>query len=250
MPEEPEVPTPPKKRNERTEAKFLEDAEKLIAEAVREGAEYNPPNPFAALDKLQAKRDVVLAQRTANQANDATEETKRNLRENLYKVLNGDVRSLVDYTKSSGKPQNDIDALVSIAREIRGGRATPVKEGSSSISVSHLSYVSRADNYARFIEQYDSLAIATTEDMYKAATHRAKLAALQQSTADVLTSEANSNTSGELLDKLAYTEADSLMNGCISGKNYIKSKYGPNGEPYKNIAKTRFALPSRLRPKK
>lgn len=248
MPEEPEVPTLPKKRNERTEAKFLEDADKVIAEAVREGAEYNPPNDIAKLANLQAKSTATLAQRTVNQSNNAAEETDRNQRENLYKVLNGDVRSLVDYTKSTGKPQNEIDALVSIAREIRGGRAG--EKGEGSISVSHLSYATRADNYGRFIEQYDSLAITATEEMYKAETHRAKLAALRQSTADVITAEANSNTSGELLDKLAYTDADSLMNSCISAKNYIKSKYGPKGEPYKNIAKTRFILPSRLRKKK
>lgn len=244
MPEEPEVPTPPKKRNERTEAKFLEDADKVIAEAVRLGAAYDAPNPIASFANLKAKRDGVLAQRTVNQANNAAEETVRNTRENLFKPLQKDVRSLVDYAKSSGKPQNDLAALNTIARELAGRRAG--QKGEGSISVSQLSYVSRTDNYSRFIEQYDSLGIATGEDFYKAATHRTKLTAMRQSTTDVINAVSNSSTSGELLDRLAYLDNDSLLNSCISAKNYIKSKY-KNAEPYRNIAKTRFDMPSRLR---
>ncbi|CAN5453384.1 hypothetical protein BH10ACI1_BH10ACI1_16090 [soil metagenome] len=256
MPEtnENEVPTPQpkKKRNELTEAKFFEDVEKIIAEAEREGVAYNPPNPFANLSALQTQRNSSAAQRTVNQASDAIEETKRNNRENLYKILNSDVTSLVDYVKSAGMPENDVNALKSIARTIKGGRAEAIdkNDGAIHISVAHLSYASRADNYARFIEQYESLGIVATEDMYKAATHRAKLAALQQANTEVITAEANTNTSGELLDKLAYLDDNSLMNGCISAKAYIKSKYKTTGQPYKNIAKTRFVLPSRLRKKK
>ena len=123
-----EVPTPPKKRNERTEAKFFEDADKLIAEAQRLGADYDPSNDIAKLVNLTAKLD-----------------------------------------------------------------------------------------------------------------------AYRQANTDVIQAESASNTSGELLDQLTYTDANSLMNGCISGKSYIKSKYKSTGEPYKNIAKTRFSLPSRLR---
>ena len=33
-----------RKRNERTEAKFFEDAEKIIAEGERLGTEFEPPN--------------------------------------------------------------------------------------------------------------------------------------------------------------------------------------------------------------
>ncbi len=251
MPEDPEVPTPPKKRNERTEAKFLEDADNLIAEAEREGTEYNPPNPIAKLVNIKAKRDAVLLKRTENQADAAAEETKRNNRENLYKPLNSDVSSLIAYTKSAGVPANDLEALQTIARTIKGKRAAPIEpnDGASHISVAHLSYVTRADNYSRLIEQYDSLGIPTNEDKYKAETYRARLAALRQANADVIQSEAVANTSDEQLDKLAYTDADSLLNACISGKNYIKSKYGTTGQPYKNIAKTRFVLPSRLRRK-
>jgi hypothetical protein len=198
---------------------------------------------------LKAKRTAALAGRAAHQASEAGEETSRNQRENLYQPLRGDVRSLVDYAKSSGKPKNELDALDSIAREIGGTRAKPVEEGGAGrhISVSHRSYVSRADNYSRFIEQYDSLGITTTEDMYKATTHRTKLAALQQTNADVIAAESAANTSGEAFDNLAYIDADSLLNGCVAAKAYIKSKFKTSGEPYKNIAKTRFVLPSRLR---
>jgi hypothetical protein len=64
--------------------------------------------------------------------------------------------------------------------------------------------------------------------------------------ADVIQAEAAANTSGEMLDKLAFTDADSLLNGCISAKTYIKSKY-KGGGAYENISKTNFSLPSRLR---
>jgi len=249
VPTVPAIPAKPKKRNERTEAKFFEHADVLIAEAERLGTEYKPPNEIAKLVNLKAKRTAALAQRTVNQASEAEKETAGNQRENLFKPLQSDVRSLVDYTKSSGKPKNDIDALNSIAREIGGGRAKPIGDGGTggNISVAHLSYASRADNYSRFIEQYASLGITTTEEMYKAETHRAKLTALQQATADVIAAESAADTSGELLDKLAFTDADSLLNGCVAAKAYIKSKFKASGEPYKNIAKTRFDMPTRLR---
>lgn len=248
MPDEPTVPATPKKRSERTEAKFFEHADILIAEAERLGAEYNPPNEIAKLVNLKAKRTAALAQRTVHQATQADEETTRNQRENLYQPLRGDVGSLVDYAKSSGKPKNELDALGSIAREIRGARAKPIEEGGAgrNISVANLSFASRADNYSRFIEQYDSLGITTTEDMYQATTHRAKLTAMREANAAVIAAESAANTSGEAFDKLTYTDADSLLNGCVSAKAYIKSKFKASGEPYKNIAKTRFRVPTRL----
>ena len=241
-----------KKRNERTEAKFFEDVSKIIAEAERLGAEYKPPNEIASAASLKSKRDDALAGRAANQANEAAEEAARNNRENLFKPLNTDVTSLVGYVKSAGKAENEIAALRSIGRDIKGARATAIDPtgGNRHISVANLSYVTRADNYARFIEQYDALGIATGEDIYKASTHRDKLAALQQANNAVITAESNSNTSGEHLDKLAYTDDDSLLNACISAKGYIKSKFKTTGQPYKNIAKTRFELPTRLRKKK
>ena len=241
-----------RKRNERTEAKFFEDVEKIIAEAERLGAEYNPPNTMAALEKLKGKRDETVAARSTNQANEAAEEQSRNTRENLFKSLNSDISSLVDYAVSAGKAENEIAALKTIAREIKGRRARTIdpNDGENHISVANLSYVTRADNYARFIEQYETLQIPTTEDKYKTATHRTKQTALTTASNAVIASEAASNTTGEALDKLAFTDADSLMNACISAKKYIRSKYGAKGQPYLNIAKTRLELPTRLRKKK
>lgn len=244
-------PVAERKRNERTEAKFFEDADKIIAEAERLGAEYKPPSPIAELASLKAKRDAALAARAANQATAATEETKRNDRENLFKPLGKDVTSLVGYARSAGRAANEIHALQTIARDIKGTRARPVdpNDNSPRNSVANLSYVTRADNYAEFIEQYDALNIATTEDFYKPATHRDKLADLRAATQAVITAEAASNTTGEALDNLTYLDDGSLLNACVSAKAYIKSKYGTTGQPYKNIAKTRFELPSRLRKK-
>ncbi len=241
-----------KKRNERTEAKFFEDVHKLIAEAERLGAEYNPPNAIAKLVKLKAKRDDALAALTANQASGAAEESARNRRENLYKPLGSDVTSLVGYSKSAGKPVNEIAALQSIARVVKGGRATAIDstDGKKHVSVSKMSYASRADSYAQLIEQYDALGIETDEAMYQPETHRAKHAALRDANQSVINAESNTNTSGEKLDKSAYTAADSLLNACISAKAYIKSKYGTTGQSYKNISKTRLEMPTRLRKKK
>ena len=245
------VPKTARKRSERTEAKFLEDVDKIIAEAERLGAAYDPPNDIAKLPALKSKREAVALARTANQSNDATEESERNRRENLYKPLSKEVTAVVNYVKSAGKAENEVAALRSTARTIKGERAKSLDptDGGNHISVSKMSYASRADTYAEFIEQYAALGIKTTEEMYQPATHRAKLAALQAANASVLNAEAAANTTGEQLDKLSYTDTDSLINGCISAKSYLKSKYGTTGQPYKNIAKTRFEIPARLRRK-
>ena len=89
-----------------------------------------------------------------------------------------------------------------------------------------------------------------TEDQFKAATHRAKHAALVAANNSVIALETNSNTSNERLDKLAHTDTDSLLNACVSAKGYIKSKYGASEQSYKNIAKKRFDIPTRFRKKR
>lgn len=237
------------KRNERTEARFFEDVRKLTTEAQRLDTEYNPPNAIAELAHLTAKLSAALTALNAHRSDNAELETARNHRENLYKTLNSDVSSLINYAFSAGRAANEIAALRTIARRIKGTRAVAIDPNrtADTISVSHLSYASRADNYAQFIEQYESLNIETDEEMYKVSHHRARLKALQDANHNVITKEAAANASGITLDRLAYLDADSLMNSCISGKRYIFSKYKRNGAPYQNIAKTRFVLPSRLR---
>jgi hypothetical protein len=225
----------------------------MIAEADRLGTtEYDPPNEIAKIVNLKAKRDAALAARTANQANEAAEEQARNERENLFKPLGKDVTSLVQYAKSAGRAENEIAALQSIARDIKGERAKTVDpaDGGNNISVSNMSYVTRADNYAEFIEQYAVLNITTNEERYKPVTYRNKLTAMRDANNAVIQAESNSSTSDAALVNIAYLDTDSLMNGCISAKAYIKSKYGTTGQPYKNIAKTRLELPTRLRKKK
>jgi len=247
-----ENPVSPKTRrqNERTEARFFEDVNKIIAEAESAGAEYKPPGAIASAASLKAKRDASMAKRTAKQADDADEEAERNDRENFYKPMDKELTSLVAYAKSARKKPNEIAALDTIARKIKGIRAESIEEndGNSHISVSNRAYVSRADNYARFVEAYAALEIETEEDFYKAATHRAKAAEYQSANERVITKEAKANASQTLYDQITYTNEDSLINACISGKAYMKSKF--KDTHYKNIAKTRFVLPSRLRKKK
>ena len=64
----------------------------------------------------------------------------------------------------------------------------------------------------------------------------------------VITTEAKANRSQTEYDQITYTDEDSLLNACISSKAYFKSKF--KNTHYKNIAKTRFIMPSRLRKKK
>ncbi|CAN5242699.1 hypothetical protein BH10ACI1_BH10ACI1_13920 [soil metagenome] len=255
MPEtnENEVPTTSqttRKRNERTEAKFYEDVNKIIAEAESAATEYQPPNSIATAISIKAKRDASNGKRSLKQADDAAEEAERNDRENLYKPMDKELTSLVAYAKSSGKMENQIAALESIARKIKGTRAETIEEndGNRHISVSNRAYVSRADNYARFVEQYDVLDIDTNEDFYKPETHRAKLAAYQMANERVINAEAKANGSQLEYDQITYLDEDSLLNSCISSKAYFKSKYKTTR--YKNIAKTRLEMPSRLRKKK
>lgn len=239
-----------RKSSERTEAKFFEDVNKLIAEAESADTAYQPPNPNASSANLKTKHDASLAGRAAKKVKDVAEETMRNDRENLYKPLDKDLTSLIAYARSAGKKANEIAALETIARKIKGIRAEAIDEndGNRHISVSNRAYVSRADNYAEFIEQYASLAIPATDDFYKAETHRAKLAAYQAANNAVITSEAQANAAQMEFDRITYTDEDSLINACISSKEYFKSKF--RDSHYKNISKTRFVLPSRLRKKK
>jgi hypothetical protein len=239
-----------RRQNERTEARFYEDVNKFIAEAESAGAGYKPPNAMATVAALKAKRDASLAQRGVKQADDADEEAERNDRENFYKPMDKEVTSVVGYAKAAGKKENEIAALETLARKIKGVRAKAIDEndGGNHISVSNCAYVSRADNYAQFVEAYAALEIETDEEFYEAETHRAKAAEYQAANNRVITKEAKANASQALFDQITYLGKDSLINGCISGKAYMKSKF--KDTHYKNIAKTRFELPSRLRNKK
>lgn len=249
---ETEIPVSPaaRRRNERTEAKFFDDADKIIAESENVAAGvYQPPNPNAATVSLKSKRDASIAQRVVKESDQLAEEGERNARENLYKQMDKDVTRLVGFVKSAGKQENEIAALETIARKIKGVRAEDIKEDDTNrhISVSNRAYASRADNYARLVEQYAALEIETTDEFYQPETHRAKAVAYQKANTSVITSEAKSNASQMLYDQLTYTNNDSYLNGLISAKEYFKSKF--KDTHYQNIAKTRLELPTRLRKK-
>ncbi|MGC2237813.1 MAG: hypothetical protein WA584_16735 [Pyrinomonadaceae bacterium] len=240
-----------RRQNERTEARFFEDGNKVIAETESVAAgEYQPPNSISTTVSLKTRRDASLAQRGIIQTDDADEEAGRNNRENLYKQMDKDLTRLVGYAKSAGKKENEIAALESISNKIKGVRAETIAEDDTNrhISVSNRAYVSRADNYSRFVEAYDALEIETSEDFYKADTHRDKAAEYQTANNRVITAEAKSNASQSLYDQITYTGDDSYLNALISSKEYFKSKF--KDTHYKNIAKTRFVMPSRLRKKK
>lgn len=239
-----------RRQNERTEAKFYEDGNKLIAESENVAAgSYQPPNPMAAIASLKSKRDASIAQRAVKQADATAEEAERNDRENLYKQMDKEITSLVGFAKSAGKKPNEIAALETISRKIKGVRAEDIKEDDTNrhVSVSNRAYVSRADNYARLVEQYAALEIETTDEFYQPATHRNKSAAYQTANNRVINAEAKANASQTLYDQITYTNEDSYLNALVSSKEYFKSKF--KDTHYKNIAKTRFVLPSRLRKK-
>lgn len=236
--------TPKRAVNERTEAKFFEDVDKLIAEIVRLGADYVPPDAAASLAHLQAKRQESLSLRTVHQRDAADEEIARNVRADLFKPLGKQVTSLVDYAISAGKSRAEIADLRTISRRLTGSRAGRVTE--KSISVSRMSFVSRADNFAQFVELYDAFNIATTEEQYKSSTQRARLQEIRNANSAVVNAEAKTNGSCIAYDSATYLDDDSLLKACIAAKAYIRAKYKYD-QPYKNIAKTRFVLPTRLR---
>lgn len=240
-----------RRQNERTEAKFFEDGNKLIAEIENVVAgEYKPPNSIAAVAGLKAKRDASAAKRGEKQTFDAAESAARDDRENLYKSMDRELTRIVVYAESSGKKPNEIAALRSIANKIKGVRAEDIKEDDANrhVSVSNRAYVTRADNYARFAEAYAALEIETDEEFYKPETHRAKAAAYKAANDRVISAEAKANAAQSEYDQITYTNEDSYLNALISAKAYLKSKF--KATHYKNIAKTRFETPSRLRQKK
>ena len=236
--------TPRKKFNERTEAKFFEDADRVIAEVANLGAGYKPPQSIAELAHLNAQKLLAVGARTAHLSDLADEESVRNRRQDLYKPLAKEVTAAINYAVSAGASKNDVEALRSISRSLTGTRAG--RREANSVSVSNKSYASQADNYTRFIEQYETLNLPETDDKFKVATHRARLQELNDINTAVTNAEAKSNASGAAYDRVTFLDADSLLNSCISSKNYIKSKY-KDEPPYKKIANTRFELPTRFR---
>lgn len=237
--------------SEKTEAKFFEEAERLKAAIASLGAEYEPPNEIAELDHITTKLTESLPLRTAHLDNLVAEEAVRNERENIYKPLNSVLTNSVNYAKSAGKPQNEIDALASIAREIKGVRATPTAatgegENVNRRSVANTAFASRAEKYALFVEQYEAMNIKSEDDEFKAAAHRTRLAQMRDANTAVINAQAASNSSERASDAVAYTDADSLRNSCLAAKSYLKAKPGFK-ETYKKISKLRFELPKRLR---
>lgn len=163
--------------------------------------------------------------------------------------MDREVTRLLGFAKAAGRAANEIAALETVSRKIKGARAEAVKEGDTAnrVSVSNRAYASRADNYAQFVEQYAALEIETTDEFYQPETHRAKTAAYNAANSLVITAEAKANSSQILYDQLTYTNPDSYFNALVSAKEYFRSKF--KDTHYRNIAKTRFELPTRLRRK-
>lgn len=242
-----ENPTPASRRHsvsERTTAKFFEEVEILLAEIKRLKNEYLPPNGIAAVTHIETQLEATLALRTAHQDLTAGEETERNNRQNVYQPLNSMTTATTQYVKSAGRPANEVAALRSLGNEIKGIRASPT--GGNSISSANTSYASKADKFALFIEQYESLNLPTTEAEFTVETHRNLLAALRASNTAVINSQTAELGARNAFDKKTYTDADSLRNSCLAAKFYLKAKKNLKSS-YDIVSKFRFEMPSRLR---
>jgi hypothetical protein len=242
-------------------AKNVANFEQLISYCTAYGTTYNPTK---AAIKLTAMNTLL----TNAQAALATVKEKQNAytvavdaREILFDPLSKLVTRIIFALESSEVTKQKITDAKSIARKIKGTRATPKKVKESfepstdeaqptekkqsdepkQISASQLSFDNRLENFAKLINLLSSeTGYAPNETELKIATLNTMLASMKtKNTAVINAITALSNARIER-NKILYKENTGLYAVTLAVKAYIKSVFGQASPEYKQINSVKF----------
>nr|WP_321354365.1 hypothetical protein [uncultured Draconibacterium sp.] len=225
----------------------------LITFITGYGEAYNPSNEAIALRALQALatgaaaslNELYVAQGPYNNAVAA--------REVAFDPLSKLVTRVMNMLKVSGVSEEVYDSVLTVARKIKGQRATPKPttpensgEGEETTetktrSTSQMSYDSREENFAKFIQLLSNIPeYAPNEVELQVATLTTLSTRLQTKNSAVISTEVPLSNARIARNNILYAPTTGLVDTAGNVKTYVKAIFGATSPQFKQISKLKF----------
>ena len=225
----------------------------LISFVSGYGTAYNPSNSVIALTALQTL--ATSAQNSLDGVNTALPayNTSVAAREVAFAPLSKLVTRVMNLLKASGVSEQVYDQVLTVARKIKGTRASakvvpdaPVEGEEVSVvtkqvSASQMSYDSRAENFNKFIQLLSAIPeYNPNEEELKVTTLTALDNDLKAKNDAVIASEVPLSNARIVRNDILYTEITGLCDIALTVKNYVKAIFGATSPQYNQISKLKF----------
>lgn len=226
----------------------------LISFVTGYGSAYNPSNAALTLPALQ-----TLATNGDNSIDFLNEvmapyNTAVAAREVVYAPLSKLVTRVMNFLKASGVSEQVYDSVNTVARKIKGGRASakvtpaPIADETTAstevkqVSTSQMSYDSREENFAKFIQLLIAIPeYAPNEVELQTATLTDLSIELKAKNSAVIGAEVPLSNARIARNEVLYTATTGLCDIALTVKNYVKAVFGATSPQYKQISKLKFS---------
>jgi hypothetical protein len=214
---------------------------------------YNPSNQLIAVPSLEN----ILSIATLNLEQVSNVIANYNAavsgRELLFAPLSKLVTRAMNFLKSTGVPDQVYDQVNTVARKVKGTRASAIdkpeppaeeegpKPGKRHVSASQMGYDSRAENFSRFIQllagipQYNP-----NESDLKTESITTYDGELKTSNSAVTDTEVVLSSARLDRNRILYADVSGLCDVAMAVKNYVIAIFGATSPQYKQISKIAF----------
>lgn len=225
----------------------------VIGYATGYGEPYNPTNNLIKLPAMQELHSIATGAQDVYTASASAYNNAMTAREIVFKSLNGRVSRVMYFLKSSGASKETYDQVNTLARKIKGVRASkkikpdPVEEGTEptpvpkQISASQMGFDSRIANFGsmiqllagipEYIPNQDDLKIESLSMLHD------DLKAKNNAYADAAVPHNNTRIAR---NEVFYTTRTGLCDVGQASKDYVRSVFGLNSPQFKLISKIKF----------
>ncbi|HYQ58650.1 MAG TPA: hypothetical protein VEP89_15025 [Draconibacterium sp.] len=225
----------------------------LISFVTGYGEAYNPSNEAIAVPALQTVATESTSTLDAIYTAQGPYNNAVAAREVVFDPLSKLVTRVMNMLKVSGVSKEVYDSVNTVARKIKGQRATPKatepENGEESEettetktrSTSQMSYDSREENFAKFIQLLSAIPeYAPNEVELQIATLTALSTELQAKNSAVINAEVPLSNARIQRNSVLYAPATGLVETAGNVKTYVKAIFGATSPQYKQISKLRF----------
>ncbi|WP_372648007.1 hypothetical protein [Draconibacterium sp.] len=225
----------------------------LIIFVTGYGEAYNPSNEAIALRALQTVATDATATLDAIYSAQGPYNNAVAAREVVFDPLSKLVTRVMNMLKVSGVSKEVYDSVNTVARKIKGQRATPKatapengEEGEETTetktrSTSQMSYDSREENFAKFIQLLSAIPeYAPNEVELQVATLTTLSNELQAKNSAVINAEVPLSNARIQRNNILYAPTTGLVETAGNVKTYVKAIFGATSPQYKQISKLRF----------
>ena len=238
------------KHSESTHAKNLTNFAALIEILRSFGPAYQPANPQLDIAQLQSLLQLAQeAQDLFNHRKSAYSDTvdKQQL---AFAGVTALTTSVGNALKASGTSAKTLETFHTVARKVKGQRATPLKPAPAqeqtttsggTVSVAQMGYANRIDNFALLIETLKTEALyQPNEPQLTIAGLESQLNDMRQSHLETATRMADLQQARDRRNDLMYAEESGLVATVRNIKAYVKSIFPINTAQYKHVAAIGF----------